>query len=376
MLAHLAGILTAASSSSSSSNIIVVAILLACVSGLLLLQILLLIIAALLMLSLCVVIVIAIASYIVYRLTSKVRRPTEDDPLLPPNPAKTPLTIFEERGQAKAFPRNGWVATMDGPKLRPLPFEDSAVYHGKVYTVRRPARVWCNLMETPEHAQNAERAYMATRAQHDANIIGICRVYGVLRTQGRQLIFKEKPTRTLEHAIQNKGMKISWNTRLAWAQDVATTLAQAHAQHLPHGNICGKTVLQFGDHAKVDDFGLTVVPGATNLYEFDVDQYGRLFWCLMHRRTPPDSTGEWLASPPKCPVALHTAVMACVSQNKPDFAGVCKILGCAPLRSAPVTVQTTHRPTNPYAAAQGKTPVGTVQAGGEVSGSIWSGLYQ
>ncbi|KAG9397218.1 Protein tyrosine kinase [Carpediemonas membranifera] len=243
--------------------------------------------------------------------------------MVPPNPTNAPLVRLS-RDQARVTQRT----RRHGDHIQFVPFEDNEWYQGRVSAVGKSARVFCNKVNKAEHA---DKILETVRAQHAANIIGICRVYGFMRDNQHQFIFKETPTRALQTVLQIKLFKFPWETRLQMTRDVATTMAQAHAQGLTHGNLCDTTILVFNDHAKIDDFGLNPEPGIQDYYAHDIEQFGRIFWRVMHRRSLPYDPADLMIPPPEgCPPELYTAVMACIGNpnERPNFEGVCKLLGC------------------------------------------------
>ncbi|KAG9393305.1 hypothetical protein J8273_3439 [Carpediemonas membranifera] len=248
------------------------------------------------------------------------------DVMVEPNPGRKPLPQLTH-DTVRITPRQ----TAQGRHIRNLSFEDNKVYQGWVGG-DRPSRIICHKTESKEQKENADRVLAATRAQHAANIVGACRIYGFLRDNQHQFFFKEMPTRCLEVMISTRVLIFLWQTRLQMARDVATTMAQAHAQGLTHGNLSGFTVQQFNEHAKVDGFGLDSASNIEDPVTHDIEMFGRLFWRVIHRRPLPPSRADLdIPAPVGCPVELAAAVRACVrrvNERPADFNAVCKLLGC------------------------------------------------
>ncbi|KAG9394319.1 Protein tyrosine kinase [Carpediemonas membranifera] len=309
-------------------------------------------------------VIVILLYFIVDQFTEIFRRhgpSRNENVMVPNNPCRTQLVHYAEK-QVKVRQR---ICIAEYPRkgLDYAPFEDGEIYTGKVKPLKRMSRVLCSKLNTPEHQSSAAARLAAAHAQHMANIIGISRIYGFSdsKKEKAQFIFKEEATCNLEARLPST-RSFPWETRLQMARDVATTMAQAHAQGLTHGNLCGTTILVFNDHAKIDDFGIDPKPGIKDLRAHDVEQFGRVFWRVVYRKPIPYSPADMVLPPPEgCPEVLHRAVMACVSPEKPDFTTVCRILGAATLRSAPPAqvgpYQTAPpQPMNPYGSPYSGQP--------------------
>ncbi|KAG9392345.1 hypothetical protein J8273_5335 [Carpediemonas membranifera] len=296
-------------------------------------------ISVVLFLSILILVAIALLLLLIIKESFIDIVPKDEAVMVPPNPDGKPLVRLtddqvhvERRIDVSGYNNNIVV----------VPFNHNEVYYGRVTVLKKRARVLAHMIDSEDHLRGADAALAAAEAQHAANITGVCRLYGYMRNKQFQFIFRERPTRELEFHLTNSHAKWAWETRLQMARDVATTMAQAHAQGLTHGNLCGTTILVFNDHAKIDYFGTDNPGDIEDLAAYDLNMFGRLLWRIVHRRpTPYDSVDMQIPAPNGCPAELAAAVAACVSPaEKPaSFAAICDILGkCTKPESADGTV--------------------------------------
>ncbi|KAG9394402.1 Protein tyrosine kinase [Carpediemonas membranifera] len=250
----------------------------------------------------------------------------EEADMVPPNPKGTPLVCLSD-DQFHVTKRKELVRQDNTSVTKP--FEHNEVYAGRVLPLDVKVRALAHMVDTSDYVQAADDALEAAKRQHEANITGVCRLYGYSRGPKLQFIFREHSFQTMESLLKGR-LKFHWETRLTMARDLAHTMAAAHAKGLVHGAINASNVFVFRRHAKIDNFGLNKATDVDDLVAYDIEMFGRLLWRLVHRRpTPYDPANMRGPAPDGCPAELAAALVLCTGvHEKPEsFDSICDILG-------------------------------------------------